>query len=169
MRADSMVGMSPEPDDRLRQLAEELALTLSTHGLQRSTARVLAALVVTPEETMTAAQLMEELGSSSGAVSNAIKQLVPTGLVERAPVPEPRHHYRLKPGGWAALMTLQNQSLTAIGDFAHGGLKAVDPASPAAVRLSEMASFYDFVAREIPALVHKWSAEQDRATGTATP
>ncbi|MDQ2636137.1 MAG: MarR family transcriptional regulator, partial [Actinomycetota bacterium] len=45
-------------------MAEELALVLSTHGMQRMTARVLAALVFTEQPTMTMGELAEQLQAS---------------------------------------------------------------------------------------------------------
>ena len=58
---------------------------LTTHGLQRMTARVLAALLFTEQPTMTMGELADRLQASSGAISGAIKMLTSVGLVERVP------------------------------------------------------------------------------------
>src|SRR5437879_8644749 len=63
-------------------VAEELALVLSTHGMQRMTARVLATLLFTEQPTMTAGEIAERLQASAGAISGAVKMLTSVGLVE---------------------------------------------------------------------------------------
>ncbi|MFD5834295.1 GbsR/MarR family transcriptional regulator [Streptomyces collinus] len=55
-----------------------------------------AALFFTEQDSMTAADLCEELSISSGAVSTAIKQLIPVGLVERVPAPGSRRDHYLR-------------------------------------------------------------------------
>ncbi|WP_067473712.1 GbsR/MarR family transcriptional regulator [Nocardia amamiensis] len=68
---------------------------------------------------MTAADLCDELSISSGAVSTAIKQLIPVGLIERVPAPGSRRdHYRFRAGAWAALISQQNTTLTIMRDAA---------------------------------------------------
>ena len=49
--------------------AEQLALVLSNHGLQRMTARVLATLLFTEQPTITAGELADRLQASTGAIS----------------------------------------------------------------------------------------------------
>ena len=105
--------MTKGPD--LQEAAEQLALVLSTHGLQRMTARVLAALLFTEQPTMTMGELADRLQASSGAISGAIKMLTSVGLVERAPAPASRRdHYRLRDNAWAVLYTNQNEVLAAM-------------------------------------------------------
>ena len=70
-----------------RPAAEELALVLSSHGLQRMTARVLAALLFTEQPTMTMGELADRLLASPGAISGALKMLTSVGIVERVPAP----------------------------------------------------------------------------------
>src|SRR5687768_3577292 len=60
--------------------AEELALVLSSHGMQRMTARVLAALLFTEQPTMTMGELADCLLASSGAISGALKMLTSVGI-----------------------------------------------------------------------------------------
>ncbi len=74
----------------LQIAAEELALVLTSHGLQRMTARVLAALLFTEQPSMTMSDLADRLRASTGAVSGAIKMLSSVGLVERTPAPGSR-------------------------------------------------------------------------------
>ena len=61
---------------------------LSSHGLQRMTARVLASLLFTEQPTMTMGELAGQLRASTGAISGALKMLTSVGLVERVPARE---------------------------------------------------------------------------------
>jgi DNA-binding transcriptional regulator GbsR (MarR family) len=138
-------------------VAEELALVMSTHGMQRMTARVLAALLFTDQPTMTAGELGERLQASSGAISGAIKMLTSVGLVERVPAPASRRdHYRLRDNAWAIQYTNQNEVTTAVLKAAEAGIAATDDGSLAHQRLTQMRDFYNFLMEEIPALLERW-------------
>ncbi|WSY60542.1 MarR family transcriptional regulator [Nocardia sp. NBC_00881] len=154
-------------NERLRAAAEKLALTLSDGGgMQRSTARVMTALLYTEQDTMTAADLCEELSISSGAVSTAIKQLIPVGLIERVPAPGSRRdHYRFRRGAWAALMSQQNTMLTTMRHAAQEGIDATGQDTATAARLHEMQDFYTYMTNELVPLIDRWreryAAEHD--------
>lgn len=137
--------------------AEDLALVLASHGLQRMTARVLATLLFTEQDSMTMGDLAQQLQASSGAMSAAIKMLSSVGLVERAPAPGSRRdHYRLRDNAWATLYTNQNLVIAAIQAAAEAGIAATEPGSPARRRLTQMHGFYAFLLAEIPAILQRW-------------
>jgi len=137
--------------------AEQLALVLSSHGLQRMTARVLAALLFTEQPTMTMGELADQLQASSGAISGAIKMLTSVGLAERVPAPASRRdHYRLRDDAWALLFTNQNAVMSAMLAAAEAGIAATESDSLAAERLTQMRDFYAFLLAEIPALLDRW-------------
>jgi DNA-binding transcriptional regulator GbsR (MarR family) len=151
-----------ERDTQLRECAERLALTLAQSGMQRTTARVMTALLFTQQETMTAADLCEELKISSGAVSGAVNQLIPTGMIERVPAPGSRRdHYRFREHAWATLMGNQNALLDSMWNAAAEGIKAAGHDSVAGRRLDEMQDFYGFMQREMAALIDKWRQRYD--------
>lgn len=137
--------------------AEQLALVLSSHGLQRMTARVLAALLFTEQPTMTMGELADQLQASSGAISGAIKMLTSVGLAERVPAPASRRdHYRLRDDAWALLFTNQNAVISAMLAAAEAGITATGSNSLAGQRLTQMRDFYAFLLLEIPALLDRW-------------
>lgn len=151
-----------ERDTQLREYAERLALTLAQSGMQRTTARVMTALLFTQQETMTAADLCQELKISSGAVSGAVNQLIPTGMIERVPAPGSRRdHYRFREHAWATLMGNQNALLDSMWNAAAEGIKAASHDSVAGRRLDEMQDFYGFMQREMAALIDKWRQRYD--------
>lgn len=138
-------------------IAEQLALTLTGLGLQRMTARVLAALLFTEQSTMTMGELAEKLQASAGAISGAMKMLAAVGLAERVPVPASRReHYRLRDDAWAVLFTNQNVTISAMQDAAAAGIAAIGADHPAHRRLTQMRDFYTFLLGEIPALLDRW-------------
>ena len=140
-----------------QEAAEELALVLTNHGLQRMTSRVLATLLFTEQPTMTMGELADRLQASAGAISGAIKMLMSVGLVERVPAPASRRdHYRLRDNAWAVLYTNQNEVLAAMRKAAEAGIAATGSDSLAGQRLIQMRDFYDFLLREIPALLERW-------------
>ena len=141
--------------------AEELALVLTSHGLQRMTSRVLAALLFTEATTMTAADLAERLQASAGAISGAVKMLISVGLAERVPAPGSRRdHYRLRDDAWTVLYTTQNEIMGAIRQAATDGIAATATDSPARLRLTEMRDFYDFMLAEIPEVLERWRSQR---------
>lgn len=153
------------PDAKNQDAAEQLAVVLIRHGLQRMTARVLAALIFTEQPTMTAGELAERLQASAGAISGAIKMLTSVGLVERAPAPGSRRdHYRLRDDAWATLFTNQNIVISAMQDAANAAIAAIDKKNPANQRLTQMRDFYAFLLEEIPALLERWHQQWDKQT-----
>ncbi|NOS01419.1 GbsR/MarR family transcriptional regulator [Mycobacteroides abscessus] len=141
--------------------AEQLALTLTTHGMQRMTARVLTALLFTEQPTMTSSDLSEQLQASSGAISTSIRMLTSVGLAERVPVPASRRdHYRLRDNAWAVLFTNQNAVLSAMQEAAAAGIAGTQKDSLARARLTQMRDFYAFLLGEIPTLLERWRQEQ---------
>ena len=145
-------------------VAEQMALALAQGGLQKATARVLAAFLFAEQDSVTAGDLGEQLGISSGAVSGAIKMLGTVGLIERVPAPgSRREHYRLREGAWATLMSAQNGMLQAMFETADQGIQAVGEESTPGRRLAEMRDFYAYLMRELPAVIDRWKAERDLA------
>lgn len=142
---------------------ERLALVLSGNGMQRAPARVLAAFMFAQQESVTAPEIGERLGIGSGAVSSAIRMLSTVGLIERVPVPGSRRdHYRMRDGAWATLMSSQNGVVQAMFEAAEEGVRVAGADTPAGRRLNEMRDFYEFMFRELPALIDRWKAERER-------
>jgi DNA-binding transcriptional regulator GbsR (MarR family) len=146
------------------EAAEELALVLSEHGLQRMTARVLAVLLFAEQETVTAGEIAGRLGASAGSVSTAIKSLTGVGLIERVPAPgSRREHYRCPDDAWARLMSNQNIVVQTMLRAAERGVDAVGADSTAGHRLANMHGFYTHLMRELPAVIDRWRQDKERS------
>ncbi len=152
--------MDTSPD--LQDAAEQLAVTLTSNGLQRMTARVLATLLFTEQPSMTMGELAQTLGASAGAISGALKMLTSVGLAERVAAPGSRRdHYRLRDNAWATLFTSQNETLTAMQAAADTGIAATGDHSPARQRLTQMRDFYAFLMAELPAVLDRWRQQTE--------
>ncbi|MBE1877559.1 MarR family transcriptional regulator [Myceligenerans sp. TRM 65318] len=151
----------------MRDAAERLALTLAQGGMQKSTARVLTALLYTEQDTMTSADLREQLQISSGGVSAAVKQLLPIGFIERVPAPGSRRdHYRFRSGAWAGLMSQQNEVLRTMTAAAEEGLAAAPDESATAERLREMQDFYTYMSEQMVPLIERWREQYEARQGS---
>lgn len=147
--------------------AERLALVLVQGGMQRMTARVLAALLFTEQETMTAGELTETLRISPGSVSGAVRALTSVGLIERMPAPgSRREHFRFRDGAWATLMSAQNAVVTTMREAAEHGIASTGEDSAARRRLVEMRDFYDYLWRELPAIIDRWQQQRSQPPPT---
>jgi hypothetical protein len=154
-------------DGQAAEVAERLALALNQAGMQRMVARVLAAFLFSERETVTAAELGEQLGASAGSISGAITMLRTVALIEPAPVPGSRRaHYRMRDDAWATLMTSQNAVMGMMQDIAEAGIASIPADSPAAARLRAMRDFYAYLLAELPALIARWQERQDHRPGS---
>lgn len=144
------------------EVAERLALALNQNGMQRMVARVLAAFLFSGRESVTAAELGEQLGASAGSISAAITMLRTVGLIEPAPVPGSRRaHFRMRDDAWATMMSGQNAMIQVMQEIAEAGIASTPPDSPAARRLERMRDFYAYLLAELPALIDRWREQQD--------
>ena len=147
---------------------ERFASVLVAAGMPPMPARVFVALMVTDSGRLTAAELAEMLRISPAAVSG------------RGALPD-----RARPGaqgtgaGLAAGLLpdarrrvarhdpAAQQVITRWTTLLREGVDVVGPDTPAGARLAEHAAFFDFVAKELPAVMTRWDAY--RAGGAAGP
>ncbi|GAA4889660.1 GbsR/MarR family transcriptional regulator [Streptomonospora salina] len=144
-----------------REATEQLALVLSEHGMQRMTARVMAAVIFAEQPALTQGDLAAELSVSTGSVSGAVTMLTSVGLVERVPAAGSRRdHYRLRDDAWARLFSKQNEVVAALLRMAEHGVEVTAEDGFAQPRLEEMRDFYAFMLGEFPALIERWREQR---------
>src|SRR5690349_20576203 len=86
--------------------AEQAAAMLAAAGMARMPSRVMMALVGSPDDGYTAAELGERLGVSPAAVSSAVRYLVSMRLIQRVSRPgDRRDRYDLVDDAWAGMIT----------------------------------------------------------------
>lgn len=146
--------------------AEEAAALMTAAGMPRMPARVMMALVGSPDEGYTAAELGERLGVSAAAVSGAVRYLQTLRIVRRLPRPgERRARYDLADDAFADVTVASAPvyarlavQMTAIADD--------NPDAPAsAARAREAADFLRYLAERMPQLAVEWR-EQRRGSTT---
>ncbi|MCU1687357.1 MAG: MarR family transcriptional regulator [Amycolatopsis sp.] len=149
-------------EDAVRRYVENLGLVLSQLGMQRMAARVFAAVMVTDEGRLTAAELAEQLSVSPAAISGAVRYLEQVGLLlkEREPG-ERRDHYRLYDDLWYSTFLKRDRNLIVWRDAAADGIVALGADTRAGKRLTEMQDFLSYLLREIPALYERWHTERE--------
>jgi DNA-binding transcriptional regulator GbsR (MarR family) len=149
----------------MREPAEQLALALTRAGLQRMTARLLAAFLFTDQPGLTMGELAGDLGVSPGSVSAGVKTLMSVGLIEQIPAPGSRRdHYRMRDDAWPTLFSTQNHVIGVMQKAAEDGIAASGTNSVVRRRLEDMRDFYAFMLRELPTLIDRWQDHSSRRT-----
>jgi predicted transcriptional regulator len=144
----------------IRQFVESLALVLTNAGMQRTSARTFAALLASESGRMTAKEIGESLQVSPAAVSGAVRYLEHARIVRRGREPGQRaDHFELGEGFWYEAMASNDTLYADLADAMRTGIAALGP-SPARDRLEETRDFFDFVRREMPALITRWRASR---------
>jgi DNA-binding transcriptional regulator GbsR (MarR family) len=151
-----MVPMVPDREGVTR-FVERFAAALTDAGMPRMPARAFVALLVTDSGRLTAAELADQLHSSAGAISGAVRYLTQTQLVDRERVPGSRKdHYRVRDDVWHVATARRDDNLRRWTAALEDGIAAVGPHTPAGARLAETREFFAFLQKEMPALVERW-------------
>ncbi|WP_083940292.1 GbsR/MarR family transcriptional regulator [Saccharomonospora saliphila] len=157
---DEAAGRDDAPardEEAVRAYIERLGLTLTDIGLQRTAARVFAALTTADSGTMTSAELAEALSISPAAVSGAVRSLEQLGMIAKERRPgERRDHYRLWDDFWYTTFLKRNRMLAIWREVSMEGARTLGPDTPAGGRQAEMADFLAFMIDEMPKLLERW-------------
>lgn len=141
--------------------AEQAAALMTAAGMPRMPARVMMALVGSPDDGYTAAELAERLGVSAAAVSGAVRYLQQLHMIHRISRPgDRRDRYDLVDDGWHAVLLANTPLYVRLADFIER-IADENPAAPASVRRArDMADFFRFLAGRLPRLLREWEAER---------
>ncbi|MEW9872698.1 GbsR/MarR family transcriptional regulator [Arthrobacter sp. HS15c] len=148
--------------------AEKAAAAFAAAGFPKMPARALMALVSSEDGSLTAAELAGKLGVSAAAVSGAVRYLQTVGFVHRVSQPGSRRDlYALYDDEWYVVSMRKSpiyQSLAALTDATAEALPA---GSAARSRVTEMGSFYRFLAARMPAVLDDWERQRAGDSGEA--
>jgi MarR family len=148
--------------------AEQAAAMLTTAGMARMPARVMMALVGSPDEGYTAADLADRLGVSAAAVSGAVRYLQSMRLVQRLSRPgDRRDRYDLADDAWGGVITANIPLYTGLAALMD---RIADDNTGAPVskrRAHDSADFLRFLAERMPALVEEWHDSESPPDGVA--
>jgi predicted transcriptional regulator len=141
--------------DAVERAGALLAAELAAQGFPRMPARVIMALTVSDEGTLTSAELSAQLDASPAAISGAVRYLQAIGLVRAATVIGTRKHvYSLPPIPWYAA-TLTHDRYGHIVEVLDAALDDM-PDGGARDRIAEMSDFFRFLQAEMPRLWARW-------------
>ncbi|GAA1952002.1 MarR family transcriptional regulator [Microbacterium aquimaris] len=141
--------------------AEQAAALLTASGMPRMQSRVLMALVGSPDEGYTAADLADRLGVSAAAVSGAVRALQAMRLIQRLSRPgDRRDRYDLADDMWSGVITANVPVYAQLGTLMHRIADENDRAPRSAARARESADFLTFLADRMPQLAAEWAASR---------
>jgi DNA-binding transcriptional regulator GbsR (MarR family) len=154
----TVVPPGPVTGDRVGRIVERLASRITEIGMPRMPARVLAALIASPDGALTAAGLGERLSISSGAVSTAVQSLIRIGLITREYVPGSRRDlYRIREDPWPEVFGIRSRWLLSFAETAaENAADLADESDSSSARLAEMREFALFVVPKLDEIVVAW-------------
>ncbi|MET9218706.1 GbsR/MarR family transcriptional regulator [Streptomyces sp. NPDC088197] len=136
---------------------ERFAAEMVEAGMQRMAARVFSALLVSENGALSSAELSERLQVSPAAVSGAVRYLAQVGMVHRERDPGSRRElYRVHHDQWYETFTSRSGVLARWENTLRTGIDTVGEETDAGQRLAETAAFFDFLQRELGAMMDRW-------------
>jgi predicted transcriptional regulator len=143
--------------DGVDRFIEHFAELLVTGGVARMPARVFAALMISPEGALTAAELAERLQVSPAAVSGAVRYLTGVRMIaRRRPLGSRRDEYWLHDDHWYEMVMQRDSLLASWSAQMKDGVAAVGADTAAGRRMAVTAAFFDFLFEEMQALMGRW-------------
>jgi predicted transcriptional regulator len=147
--------------EALAGFIERFAAVLTEAGIPRMPARVFVALLVTDSGYLSASQLAKMLRISPAAVSGAVRYLIQVDLVSREREPGSRRdRYRVLDDVWYQSASRRDQVLARWDAVARQGIDMLGRKTPAGRRFAESVEFFEFLQKEIPAVMAKWQAHK---------
>jgi DNA-binding transcriptional regulator GbsR (MarR family) len=141
------------------ETAEQAAAMLTGAGMPRMPARVMMALVGSPDVGYSAAELADRLGVSAAAVSGAVRYLQSLRMIHRLSRPGDRiARYDLMDDGWHSIVTANAPLYTKLAESMEA-IAAENTDAPLSVaRALRVADFMRFLGERMPQLVVEWEA-----------
>jgi DNA-binding transcriptional regulator GbsR (MarR family) len=153
-------------NDRLA-FVEDFGIMFERLGSTRMLGRVWGALMVADPPEMTADELAEVLKASRGSISQATRQLIELGVVQRInKAGIRRDFYKIRPNAWQEAMRREEHSIVAMQQLFKRGLAAMEGTSCEARRpLEESIAFTEFWLTELGAIFERWEAHKEQSHG----
>jgi predicted transcriptional regulator len=151
----------------LSRFIARFASALSEAGFPRMPARVFAALLATDSGRLTAAELARLLKVSPAAISGAVRYLGQVNLVSREHEPGSRlDHYGVHDDVWYEAIARRDQMLTRWERSLREGIEVLGRDTPAGSRMAVTLAFFEFLQKELPAILEKWRVHKARTSSS---
>jgi DNA-binding transcriptional regulator GbsR (MarR family) len=148
-------------DEAVQRFVERFASALVDAGVPRMPALVFVALLATDSGRLTADELASQLHVSRAAISGAVRYLTHVGLLSRERQRgSRREQYVLHDDTWYEMVARREAILDRWIANTRDGVGALGPQTPAGGRLAESLAFFEFLRREMPALLERWRAQR---------
>ncbi|MEU5692221.1 MarR family transcriptional regulator [Actinosynnema sp. NPDC020468] len=149
--------MGKRDDQAVQRFIERFAAAFVEAGMARMPARVFAGLLATDSGTLTAAELADLLQVSPAAISGAVRYLTQVSMVSREREAGSRRDvYRVYDDVWYEVVFRREQALARWEAPLREGMNALGADSAAGRRISETLEFFEFLHREMPAMLDRW-------------
>ena len=142
-----------------QEYIEECGLIMEQAGLTRMVGRIIGYLAVSDKEMVSFEEFTEVLQASKSSISTSVKMLTTMNLIKPASIPGDRKtYYRLAPDYcWSQIMHLKTGIISTMRAMFMKGIEfRIRKSDSTAEWLTEAAEFYQFMERELPALLEKW-------------
>ncbi|WP_128979885.1 GbsR/MarR family transcriptional regulator [Streptomyces roseicoloratus] len=150
--------------EAVRAYQEMFTTVLMQSGMPKMMARVMAAITISDEGSLTAPELVQRLQVSPASVSKAVAFLESQGLVRRDRAEGRRERYIVDDDVWYESVMASARATAHVTETAREGVAVLGRDTPAGIRLENIARFADFVSESITR-----AAEQARAILTGGP
>ncbi|HZC64383.1 MAG TPA: MarR family transcriptional regulator [Streptosporangiaceae bacterium] len=155
---EAQQGQEARDGAAVRQFIQRFGSLLADAGMPRMPARIFAALLTTDSGRLTAEDLAGLLQVSPAAVSGGVRYLIQVGLVSRETEPGSRRHvYVLPDNVWHEVLRVRDGIMVRWADAMRGGAEVLGAGTPAGARLAESAMYFDFISKELPAVLDRWA------------
>jgi predicted transcriptional regulator len=149
-------------DAPIARFVERFAANLEESGFPRMPARVFVSLLATDSGSLTAAELAERLQASPAAISGAVRYLAQLSLIGRERDPGSRRdRYRVYDDAWYEASVRRERLLTRWEETVREGVDVLGAGTAAGARMAETLAFFEFLRREMPAVLERWREERD--------
>ncbi|MQA82332.1 MAG: winged helix DNA-binding protein [Streptosporangiales bacterium] len=140
-----------------REFLDRMGLCFERFGGPRTMGRIYAWLTICDPPHQSLTEMAAALEASKASISTVVRQLQEAGMVERFPVADRQHHYRITPGGFTHVLRVQMAHARSALDAVELGLSVVDrDRDEQRERLEDVRDFFRFQAEETEALIERW-------------
>lgn len=146
-----------EQSETVHAVERHLAATLIGTGVPPMSGRVIAALLITDDAALTAAELSSHLGVSPASISKSVGYLEREGIVRRERVPHRRvERYVVDPDAWFQALLTSAERNRDVADSARRGAEALGRGTAAGARLFALSRFHQQLTDDLIARASHW-------------
>lgn len=155
--------VAPTGADARARAVELIGDTLTLSGMPRMPSRTFAAILVSDQAEVTAAEVADLLRASPAAVSGAVRYLEQVEMIRRSRPPGSRRdHFTLGDDVWYETFAHKDALMRTWESTMSNAADTVGRGTPAGRRLAESGSFFAFLATALPELLQRWKQERER-------